>query len=63
MPMHWHEAPRDRPSLARHSLLLIAAASPQRVTLSLTWSFRPPGQGPRVQQQQQQGPLPIPVTQ
>ena len=28
MPMHWHEAPRDRPSLARHSLLLIAAASP-----------------------------------
>ena len=36
------------------------SASPQRVTLSLTWSFRPPGQGPRVQQQPQQGPPPIP---
>jgi len=35
------------------------AANP-RVILSLTWSFRPPGQGPRVQQQQQQGPPPIP---
>jgi outer membrane receptor protein involved in Fe transport len=40
---------------------LFAPTSPQRVTLSLTWSFRPPGQGPRVQQQQQQGgPPPIP---
>jgi ferric enterobactin receptor len=36
------------------------AASPQRVTLSLTWSFRPPGQGPQVRQQPQQGPPPIP---
>jgi len=40
---------------------LFAPPSPQRVTLALTWSFRPPGQGPRVQQQQQQGgPPPIP---
>ena len=40
---------------------LFAPSSPQRVTLSLTWSFRPPGQGPRVQQQPQQGGPPIPV--
>jgi len=41
---------------------LFAPPSPQRITLSLTWSFRRPGQGPRVQQQQQQqgGPPPIP---
>lgn len=39
---------------------LFAPASPQRVTFALTWSFRPPGQGPRVQQQQQSGPPPIP---
>jgi len=41
---------------------LFAPTSPQRIMLSLTWSFRPPGQGPRVQQQQQQqgGPPPIP---
>ena len=39
---------------------LFAPTSPQRITLSLTWSFRPPGQGPRVQQQQQGGPPPIP---
>lgn len=37
-----------------------SAASPQRITLALTWSFRPPGQGPKVQQQQQGGPPPIP---
>ncbi|MBX3561164.1 MAG: TonB-dependent receptor [Sphingomonas sp.] len=42
---------------------LFAPASPQRVTLSLTWSFRPPGQGPRVQQQPQQAGPPIPVPQ
>ena len=42
---------------------LIAVASPQRVTLSLTWSFRPPGQGPRVQQQPQQAGPPIPIPQ
>jgi outer membrane receptor protein involved in Fe transport len=41
---------------------LIAPPSPQRITLSLTWSFRRPGQGPRVQQQQQSGPPPIPGT-
>jgi outer membrane receptor for ferrienterochelin and colicins len=39
---------------------LFAPASPQRITLALTWSFRPPGQGPKVQQQQQGGPPPIP---
>jgi hypothetical protein len=42
---------------------LFAPASPQRITLALTWSFRPPGQGPRTQQQQQQPagpPIPIP---
>ena len=40
---------------------LFAPTSPQRITFSLTWSFRPPGQGPRVQQQQQPaGPPPIP---
>lgn len=40
---------------------LFAPPSPQRIQLSLTWSFRPPGQGPRVQQQQQPaGPPPIP---
>jgi len=40
---------------------LFAPTSPQRITVSLTWSFRRPGQGPRVQQQQQQGgPPPIP---
>jgi diketogulonate reductase-like aldo/keto reductase len=40
---------------------LFAPPSPQRITLSLTWSFRPPGQGPRTQQQQQPaGPPPIP---
>ncbi len=33
---------------------LFAPDSPQRITVSLTWSFRPPGQGPRGQQQQQQ---------
>jgi len=38
---------------------LFAPASPQRVTLSLTWSFRPPGQGPQVRQQPQAAP-PIP---
>jgi len=37
-----------------------AFASPQRITLALTWSFRAPGQGPRVQQQPQSGPPPIP---
>ena len=31
-----------------------------RVSFSLTWSFRPPGQGPQVRQQQQGGPPPIP---
>jgi outer membrane receptor protein involved in Fe transport len=31
-----------------------------RVTLSLTWSFRPPGQGPQIRQQQPAGP-PIPT--
>ncbi len=47
--------------LTTESRDLFAPASPQRITLSLTWSFRPPGQGPRVQQQQQQGgPPPIP---
>lgn len=40
---------------------LFAPTSPQRLTLSLTWSFRPPGQGPRLQQQSQQGGPPIPV--
>ena len=39
---------------------LFAPPSPQRITFSLTWSFRPPGQGPRVQQQPQAGPPPIP---
>jgi ferric enterobactin receptor len=34
-------------------------ASP-RLSLSLTWSFRPPGQGPQVRQQQGGGPPPIP---
>lgn len=35
-------------------------ASP-RITFSLTWSFRPPGQGPQVRQQQQSGPaIPVP---
>lgn len=34
-----------------------------RFSLALTWSFRPPGQGPRVQQQPQQGGPPIPVPQ
>jgi outer membrane receptor protein involved in Fe transport len=38
---------------------LFAPASPQRFTLSLTWSFRPPGQGPQVRQQPQ-APPPIP---
>ncbi len=38
---------------------LFAPASPQRITLSLTWSFRAPGQGPQVRQQPQAGP-PIP---
>ena len=33
-------------------------ASP-RFSVSLTWSFRPPGQGPQVRQQQS-GPPPIP---
>lgn len=44
---------------------LFAPSSPQRITLALTWSFRPPGQGPRVQQQQQQQPAgpPIPIPQ
>lgn len=44
---------------------LFAPTSPQRITLALTWSFRPPGQGPRVQQQQQQQPAgpPIPIPQ
>jgi outer membrane receptor protein involved in Fe transport len=44
---------------------LFAPSSPQRVTLSLTWSFRPPGQGPRTQQQQQPQPAgpPIPIPQ
>jgi outer membrane receptor protein involved in Fe transport len=46
--------------LTSQSRDLLAPTSPQRVTLSLTWSFRPPGQGPRVQQQQQGGPPPIP---
>jgi outer membrane receptor for ferrienterochelin and colicins len=46
--------------LTSRSRDLFAPASPQRITLALTWSFRPPGQGPRVQQQQQQGPPPIP---
>lgn len=45
---------------------LFAPDSPQRITLSLTWSFRPPGAGPHGQQQQQppqpQGP-PIPIPQ
>jgi hypothetical protein len=36
-------------------------ASP-RVTLSLSWSFRPPGQGPQVRQQPSAGPL-IPTPQ
>jgi hypothetical protein len=36
-------------------------ASP-RAFLSLTWSFRPPGQGPQVRQQQPSGP-PIPTPQ
>ncbi len=39
---------------------LFAPTSPQRVTLSFTWSFRPPGQGPQVRQQQPAGPPPIP---
>jgi outer membrane receptor protein involved in Fe transport len=34
--------------------------SSPRVTLSLTWSFRAPGQGPQVRQQQPAGPPPIP---
>ena len=38
-------------------------ASPQRVSLALTWSFRPPGQGPQIRQQPQQGGPPIPVSQ
>jgi outer membrane receptor for ferrienterochelin and colicins len=42
---------------------LFAPTSPQRVTLSLTWSFRPPGQGPQVRQQPQQAGPPIPVPQ
>ena len=46
--------------LTSQSRDLFAPTSPQRITLSLTWSFRPPGQGPRVQQQQQGGPPPIP---
>jgi hypothetical protein len=48
--------------LTTQSRDLFAPTSPQRITLSLTWSFRRPGQGPRVQQQQQQqgGPPPIP---
>lgn len=40
-----------------------ATASPQRISLSLTWSFRPPGQGPQVRQQPQQSGPPIPVPQ
>ena len=47
--------------LTSQSRDLFAPPSPQRVTLSLTWSFRPPGQGPRVQQQPQQAGPPIPV--
>jgi outer membrane receptor protein involved in Fe transport len=47
--------------LTTQSRELFAPPSPQRITLSLTWSFRPPGQGPRTQQQQQPaGPPPIP---
>jgi ferric enterobactin receptor len=47
--------------LTSRSRDLFAPSSPQRITLALTWSFRPPGQGPRVQQQQQPaGPPPIP---
>lgn len=46
--------------LTTQSRELFAPSSPQRITLSLTWSFRPPGQGPRVQQQPQGGPPPIP---
>ena len=47
--------------LTSQSRDLFAPTSPQRITLSLTWSFRPPGQGPQVQQQPQQaGPPPIP---
>jgi outer membrane receptor protein involved in Fe transport len=42
---------------------LFAPASPQRITLSLTWSFRPPGQGPQVRQQPQQSGPPIPIPQ
>jgi ferric enterobactin receptor len=38
-----------------------ANASPQRITFALTWSFRAPGQGPRVQQQPQSGPPPVPM--
>jgi outer membrane receptor protein involved in Fe transport len=49
--------------LTSQSRDLFAPPSPQRVTLSLTWSFRPPGQGPRVQQQPQQPGPPIPVPQ
>jgi len=49
--------------LTSQSRDLFAPPSPQRVTLSLTWSFRPPGQGPRVQQQPQQAGPPIPVPQ
>jgi ferric enterobactin receptor len=47
--------------LTSQSRDLFAPSSPQRVTLSLTWNFRPPGQGPQVRQQPQQaGPPPIP---
>lgn len=40
----------------------VRSVSP-RVSLSLTWSFRPPGQGPQVRQQPQQAGPPIPVPQ
>lgn len=45
--------------LTSQSRELFAPASPQRLMLSLSWSFRPPGQGPQVRQQQG-GPPPIP---
>lgn len=45
--------------LTSQSRDLFAPPSPQRVTLSLTWSFRAPGQGPQVRQQPQ-APPPIP---
>ena len=45
--------------LTSRSRELFAPSSPQRIMLSLTWSFRRPGQGPQ-QQRQQGGPPPIP---